>query len=235
MSNDRESQHSELLDRWLARGAMVVVVTLQFSLINDFGLGSRRLAPILELALLVPLTALMLRAEWVARRARTREHWESATWYRRFNRVLGIAIVTIISVSNARALFLLVQALLAGATSNGRALLLDSLNIWATNIIVFSLWYWDLDRGGPSLDRLPHEGPSEFVFPQMVQPNGANTGDARPSFIDYLFLSFNTSTAFSPTDTMPLTARMKLLMMLQSTVSLLTIVLVAARAVNILA
>jgi uncharacterized membrane protein len=224
-----------MLDRWLVRGAATVVVTLQLSLINDFGYGTRWLAPILEIILLVPLTALTLRADVLARHAHTSQQWEVATRYRQLNIVLGIALVIVVSFANGRALLLLLRALLAGKPHDGRALLLDALNIWATNVIVFSLWYWQLDRGGPSIGRGDHVGPSEFIFPQMTLPAGTVGSEAKPGYIDYLFLSFNTSTAFSPTDTMPLTARMKLLMMLEAYVSLLTIALVAARAVNILA
>ena len=235
MRDDRESRHPEMLDRWLVRGAFVVVVTLQYSLINDFGYGTRWLAPIIEIILLVPLTALTLRADTLARRAHTSQHWEAATRYRQFNLVLGLTLVIVVTFANGRALLSLLGALLAGKPHNGRALLLDALNIWATNVIVFSLWYWALDRGGPSIGPTDHEGPSEFIFPQMTLPPGTVGVDAKPGFIDYLFLSFNTSTAFSPTDTMPLTGRMKLLMMLEAYVSLLTLALVAARAVNILA
>jgi len=223
-----------MLDRWLVRAAMAIVVTLQFSLINDFGSGPRRVAPVFEIVLLVPLTVLSLRAEQLGQHAHTSEQWESATRYRRFNLVLGVMLVAVISLANARSLLLLLRALLAGATPNGRTLLLDALNIWATNVIVFSMWYWMLDRGGPSPDKQDHQGASEFLFPQP--PSAGTAGaDSKPGFVDYLFLSYCTSTAFSPTDTLPLTARMKLLMMLESTVSLLTLALVAARAVNILA
>lgn len=235
MSDHQESARPEMLDRWLVRGAMAGVVVLQFSLINNFGYGARWLAPILELILLVPLTALTLRAERLAWRAETRQQWESANLYRRLNLVLGLTLVAVINLANGRSLLLLVEGLLAGATHNGRTLLLDALNIWGTNVIVFSVWYWVLDRGGPWLDQRDHRGPSEFIFPNMTLPAGTPGADVRPGYIDYLFLSFNTSTAFSPTDTMPLTVRMKLLMMLEATVSLLTLALVAARAVNILA
>lgn len=235
MTAERELARSVILDRWLARGAIAVVVTLQLSLINDLTYGTRWLAPVFELILLVPLTLLTLRAERIAWHAHTTQQWESATWYRRFNLTLGVALVSVISLSNAHALWLLVRALLAGTTGDGRTLLLDALNIWATNVIVFSLWYWELDRGGPPINRSAERGPPEFIFPQMTLPAGTVGADAIPGFIDYLFLSFSTSTAFSATDTMPLTARMKLLMMLEATVSLLTLVLVAARAVNILA
>jgi hypothetical protein len=235
MSDDREFAHPEMLDRWLVRGATAVVVTLQFSLINDFGYGTRWLAPVLELILLVPLTALTFRAERLAWHAHTSQQWKTANLHRELTLVLGLALVVVISLANARSLLLLVGALLGGKTHNGRTLLLDALNIWATNVIVFSVWYWVLDRGGPWLDWRDHRGPSEFIFPHMTLPAGTVGADAKPGYVDYLFLSFNTSTAFSPTDTMPLTARMKLLMMLESTVSLGTLALVAARAVNILA
>ena len=235
MPDDRELARPVILDRWLARGATVVVVLLQLSLINDFGYGTRWFAPVFEITLLVPLTALTIRAERIAWHAHTRQQWESATWYRRFNLLLGLALVVVISLANARSLLLLLRALFAGATHNGRTLLVDALNIWATNVIVFSIWYWTLDRGGPAIDHRVRRGQSEFIFPHMTLPVGTVGADTDTGFVDYLFLSFNTSTAFSPTDTMPLTVRMKLLMMLQATVSLLTLALVAARAVNILA
>jgi uncharacterized membrane protein len=235
MTGDREHAHPKVLDRWLARGAIAVVMTLQLSLVNNFAYGSRWLAPMLELLLLVPLTVLSVRAERAAWNARTTQEWESATLYRSFNKTLGIALVTVISLSNVRSLALLVRALLAGATENGRTLLLDGLNVWTTNVIVFALWYWLLDRGGPSIDRDHRQGANEFIFPAMTLPPEAPGAGVKPGFIDYLFLSFNTSTAFSPTDTMPLSIRMKLLMMLEASVSLLTLALVTARAVNILA
>ena len=235
MPDDRESRRPQMRDRWLVRAALAVVVALQLSLNSDFAYGTRWLAPILEIILLVPLMALTLRADVLARHAQTSQHWEAATRYRHLNIVLGVALLLVVTLANGRSLLLLLRALLGGAPHNGRALLLDALNIWATNIIVFSLWYWQLDRGGPSIGRGDHVGPSEFIFPQMTLPPGTVGAEAKPGYIDYLFLSFNTSTAFSPTDTMPLTGRMKLLMMLEAYVSLLTLALVAARAVNILA
>jgi hypothetical protein len=235
MTHDREPARPKVLDRWLARVAIAVVMTLQLALVNNFAYGARWLAPVLELILLVPLTVLSLRAERVAWNAQTQKEWESATSYHRFNHRLGVALVTIISLSNVRSLSLLVRALLSGATENGRTLLLDGVNVWTTNVIVFSLWYWLLDRGGPSIDRNHRQGDSEFIFPQMTLPPETPGAAAKPGFIDYLFLSFNTSTAFSPTDTLPITIRMKLLMMLEASVSLLTLALVTARAVNILA
>lgn len=209
MRDAHEPARPETLDRWFARGAVVVVMALQFTLINDWAYGTRWLAPVLELILLASLIVLTFRGEPL-----------------RLIRLLEIALLAVISLFNARALLLLLRALLAGTAANGRSLLIDATNIWAINVIVFSLWYWELDR---------QRRPSEFIFPRMTLPDATVGTAAIPGFVDYLFLSFNTSTAFSPTDTMPLTARMKLLMMLQAGVSLLTLALVAARAVNILA
>ena len=112
-------------------------------------------------------------------------------------------------------------------------MLVDALNIWVTNIIIYALWYWNIDRGGPPRSGFSDSVAADFLFPQMTlsTPRAANWA---PGFIDYLYLSFTNATAFSPTDTMPLTARAKILMTVEAIVSLLTVVLVAARAVNIL-
>jgi hypothetical protein len=100
-------------------------------------------------------------------------------------------------------------------------------------VIVFGLWYWELDRGGPSARHDPHHREPDFLFPQMATPGSARP-DWAPGFLDYLYVSFTNATAFSPTDTMPLTPLAKSLMAVQSAASLLTVALVAARAVNIL-
>jgi hypothetical protein len=111
-------------------------------------------------------------------------------------------------------------------------LLLDAVNIWATNLIIFALWFWALDRGGPAGKLLGSGRGNDFIFTQQ-QP-GARYPNWSPGFIDYLFLAFTNATAFSPADTFPLTVRAKLLMMAESGISLVTIALVASRAVGIL-
>ena len=115
-----------------------------------------------------------------------------------------------------------------------RALLRSAFALWIANILVFALWYWKLDGGGP----LRRESPNgledvSFLFPQMIEREGQDQ-NWTPNFVDYLFLAFNTSTAFSPTDTAVLSRWAKLGMMLQSLISLLIVALLAARAVNIL-
>jgi uncharacterized membrane protein len=146
--------------------------------------------------------------------------------------VIGISLVALITVANVVSLAELLHALLYGSKAGGRPLVYASVPIWLTNVIVFGLWYWELDRGGPATRQLiRHRGP-DFLFPQMSTP-GCSPGWT-PSFLDYLYTSFTNATAFSPTDTMPLTDWAKLLMMLQSLASLVTVAVVVSRAVNIL-
>jgi hypothetical protein len=112
-------------------------------------------------------------------------------------------------------------------------LLLTGGAIWLTNVIVFALWYWELDGGGPPKRLRDPSTPRDFAFVQMTDAEVAAPG-WQPRFTDYLYVSFTNSSAFSPTDTMPLTRWAKLLMMVQAGLSILTLLLVAARAVNIL-
>src|SRR5262249_60579741 len=130
--------------------------------------------------------------------------------------------------TTASSLLTLLSPLMLGHPGRtGPTLLLDALNLWTINVIVFSLWYWEFDRPARVAQAPDDPVKSEFLFPQLTLPE-EQRGRWRPGFVDYLFLSFNTSTAFSPTDTLPLTWRMKLLMMLEASMSLLTIALVAA-------
>ncbi|NEI08183.1 hypothetical protein [Rhizobium ruizarguesonis] len=113
------------------------------------------------------------------------------------------------------------------------SLLTSSFTIWITNVLTFSLLYWQIDAGGPSRIARGMAGKPDWLFPQASAPELASP-DWRPLYIDYLSLAFNTATAFSPTDVLPLARRAKGLMMLESAISLLTLVLVAARAVNVI-
>lgn len=117
---------------------------------------------------------------------------------------------------------------------SGLQLLGSSVAVWVTNVLMFSLLYWQLDRGGPE-PRASGAGRSpDWLFPQESAPPHIVAAGWHPTFIDYLYLSYSTATAFSTTDVMPLTSRAKLLMMSESGISLMTIVIVAARAINIL-
>lgn len=110
-------------------------------------------------------------------------------------------------------------------------LLLSAAVLWVTNILVFSLWYWELDGGGPHQRHLSGHEATDLMFPQQV--NG-NTSGWVPHFVDYIFVAFTGATALSPADTQPLTQKAKMLMIVEAVLSLTIIVLLAARAVNIL-
>ncbi len=147
-------------------------------------------------------------------------------------RAIGVSLIALITVANVISLTDLLHALLYGSKAGGRSLVYASVPIWLTNVIVFGLWYWELDRGGPAARHLRSHPRPDFLFPQMSTP-GVAPGWT-PRFLDYVYTSFTNATAFSPTDTMPLTAWAKLLMMLQSLASLVTVAVVVSRAVNIL-
>jgi uncharacterized membrane protein len=147
-------------------------------------------------------------------------------------RVLAIGLIAVINLANIVTLIELVRALLS-KHPGGRPLIFASVPVWLTNVLVFALWYWELDRGGPVARLQAGHRQPDFLFPQMSVP-GATLPDWSPAFFDYLYTSFTNATAFSPTDTMPLTHWAKLLMMAQSLTSLLIVVLVISRAVNIL-
>jgi uncharacterized membrane protein len=148
-------------------------------------------------------------------------------------RRLSIAMIAIVSAANAASIGLLIHLLINGASANASPLLRAAVHMWAVNVLLFALWFWQLDGGGP-LER-PHCAPTErdFLFPQQTEP--AFAGSAwRPLFLDYLYVSFTNASAFSPTDTMPLSRWAKMLMLVQSAISLALAVMVVARAVNIL-
>jgi len=126
----------------------------------------------------------------------------------------------------------MIASLAHGAEKSGAQLLLKAVTVWGTNVIAFGLWYWAFDRGGPARRLEPDPPPPDFQFPQMENPDLAAPG-WRPHLLDYLYVSYTNSIAFSPTDAMPLTRWAKLLMLAESSISSVTILLVAARAVNI--
>lgn len=148
----------------------------------------------------------------------------------------SIALVVVIGVVNFFSLVVLIGSLLNADEQNGAQLLLKGLAIWGTNVIAFGLLYWELDGGGPDARRTA-EAPvdRDFQFPQMENPGLVSEGERwQPHLVDYVYLSFTNSIAFSPTDAMPLRHRAKILMMAESAISVVTVLLVAARAVNIM-
>jgi uncharacterized membrane protein len=139
-----------------------------------------------------------------------------------------LAAMTVAVVASATLLVLL----LPGGGVGPLLLLRYAALIWVANVATFALWYWEIDGGGPARRHPGRHASTDFAFPQQQLDDDGVAEGWSPGFIDYLFLAFNTSTAFSPTDTLVLSRRAKLLLMLQSTISLLVLAILAARAIN---
>jgi hypothetical protein len=148
-------------------------------------------------------------------------------------RQIAMGLIGLVSAVNIFSLVELCHYLLHGGTENGRALIGSGIVLWVTNVLLFGLWFWELDRGGPLARATRTETTPDFLFVQMAEPRYAPP-DWSPGLVDYLYTSFTNATAFSPTDTMPLTPTAKWLMSAQALTALVTIGLVVARAVNIL-
>lgn len=203
--------------RWPASLALVVCAALYVALPHRLAVGPRWLLPILVVLPLIPLSA------------RRHRRPNDAPWVR----YLSISLMALITVANFLSVILLVRHLLDAHVSDGRQLIFAAVSIWLTNVIVFGLWFWEMDRGGPHLRagddvRLP-----DIQFPQMENPSLAKPG-WRPQFIDYLYTALANGTSFAPADAMPLSAQAKALFAGESLISLVTISVVAARAINIL-
>lgn len=219
MAGILRNRHSVTDKVWHVQVTMLVAIVLQIALPDTFSITARFVIPVLEVLLLAALSF-------------TTPHEKVfKSIARRVNAVLLIAIAT---AANGYALYTVANQLLkSGSVANGRELILAALNIYLTNIIIFALWYWEMDGGGPGERQRVARYDQDFMFPQH-QNESYRHPDWKPMFTDYLYVSSTNAMAFSPTDTMPLSRRAKMLMLIQATVSLITIALVAARAVNIL-
>jgi hypothetical protein len=205
--------------RWPSILAVTGVIVVQLLLPDGLILHPRWLLPGIEIALAVCLV--------VANPVRLKRDHPAL-------RFAGLALVAAMTVANAGSAALLIARLLGGtAGHDASSLLRNGAAIYATNIVAFGLWYWELDRKGPMSRAHGDRQHTDFLFAQMTQPDVASP-DWEPSFLDYLYLSYTNATAFSPTDTLPLSRWAKMLMLVQSAIALATIALVVARAVNIL-
>jgi hypothetical protein len=206
--------------RWPALIAVIAVGGLSLALAPGLSIGPPWFFPAITGVLLVPTVIFH----------RVGKH--------HVDRFLGFTVTTVVTIELIASVIRLVSAL-PSRRESPTSLLLSATSIWTANILVFALWYWRLDAGGPH-GRESREGHAAgaFLFPQMTMLPDAKAAAGQemwsPDFLDYLFLAFNTSTAFSPTDTPALARWGKVLMMLQSIISLTVLALLAARAVNIL-
>jgi hypothetical protein len=206
--------------RWPALMALLAVGGLHYALPSALTFGPDWLVPLMILALLAPVIVTRRRGLF------------------RMNQILGHITVGLVTIDLAVSLALLVSRLPMHKETPAR-LLLSAAALWLSNLLIFASWYWRLDAGGPNArDLRESHTDGAFLFPQMTLTpelrEEMGEGHWRPGFVDYLFLAFNTSTAFSPTDVPVLSRWAKGLMMIQATISLATIALLAARAVNIL-
>jgi hypothetical protein len=229
MSGGQALQEKRRGETRLPAAIAVLTATALYALLPEgFVLGPRLVIPVLELALLAALIAV----NPVRMDRETR-------WTRR----LALLLVCLIAAANLVALVQLVRDLTQVGSGSGAQLLLAAGQVWLTNVIVFGLAYWELDRGGPVVrahtprQSLPR---ADFRFPQdedrdtivEVRAGSSQLSGWIPTYVDYLYVSLTNSSAFSPTDTMPLTSRAKLLMGIESTAALVTSVLVIARGIG---
>jgi hypothetical protein len=150
-------------------------------------------------------------------------------------RRVTIALIAVMTVANVLSGIRLIKDIIEGITGITPTILLGGgAAIWVTNVIVFSLWFWEMDRGGPTERMLRSAIPPSFIFPEESNTDRATSDGWEPTFPDYLYLAFTNATSFSPTDTMPVRMWAKMTMMLESAISLMIAILVVARAVNIL-
>lgn len=206
--------------RWQALLALVAVGGIYFSLPRSLVIGPTWLLPVLIVILVTPTIV----THHIGRHS--------------LNHGLGIATSVVITIALIGSVFLLVTTL-PSHKEEPMALLLSGAALWLTNVLVFALWYWRLDGGGPNVRDARREfGSRSFVFPQMqiLKDERAQIGVERwrPGFVDYLFIAFTTSSTFGPTDTMVLARWAKLLAMVQIFVSLSIVILLISRAVGVL-
>ena len=203
---------------WPAQATILAAIALQLLLPDRLTAGPKWLIPSLEGALLIGMF-------FATPRELEREH--------PLRRGIALGLTAFVSAANIFSLVALSNLLLHHKIIEGTQLITAGVLIWLTNFLIFALWYWEIDRGGPGKRAAGHDEAPDFLFPQMsddrIEPK-----DWRPCFVDYLYVSLTNATAFSPTDTMPLTPLSKSVMGLQALVSLVTIGLIVARAVNIL-
>ena len=201
--------------RWLAVVATLATALIYAALPSNLSVGPRWLLLAVMVAVVVPT--------FISHRV----------GHHTADKMLGYLGTGILTTAMIWSLGLLVAAI-PKHEIDPKILLRSAVALWVTNILIFALWYWRLDAGGPhKRERVSGHREGAFLFPQMIRGAGSDP-DWSPNFVDYLFLAFNTSTALSPADTAALSRWAKILMMIQATISLAVIALLAARAVNIL-
>ncbi len=206
---------------WAPQLVVAAAIALGLALSNELTIGPYWLLPAVEATLLFGLVG-------ASPHPRLR--------HSPLRRRIALCLIGLVSAVNVFSLIELVNNLLRGGigTNNGRELIFSGVALWLTNVLLFGIWYWEFDRGGPIERARGTDTKPDFLFPQMTDEIRRIEPGWQPGLIDYLYLSLTNSSAFSPTDTMPLTPTAKLLMGGQALVSMLILAIVVSRAVNIL-
>ncbi|NMO56289.1 hypothetical protein HH310_34570 [Actinoplanes sp. TBRC 11911] len=206
--------------RWPASITIAVLAAIQWFLPDELTVGPRWLLPVIELAIGVVLIA--------ANPVRMRTAKPAL-------RALALALISVVGLGTAYSVVMLIYNILTGYhTANAADLLGAGAGIYVMNILTFSVLFWEFDRGGPIERGLGTDPFPDFLFPQMTMSGDMVKRDWEPYFLDYLYVAFTNATAFSPTDTMPLSRWAKAAMALESAIALATAALVIAKAVNTL-
>jgi len=220
MTTKEQSQSIRIEPRWPVVLAILAAILMVVLLPERVVLFPVWFPYVIGIALILPMVAVGLSAE-------------KARWLR-VERTIMLLFIVAMGVGTLANVASLIRAIVRRSGEvGGLQLFASSIVVWVSNVLIFSLLYWRIDRGGPEARANNAGTRPDWLFPQAGAPEDAPP-DWRPTFVDYLFLGFSTATAFSPTDALPLTSRAKMLMMLESTMSLGTIVVVASRAINIL-
>lgn len=210
----QDKSHWRYAPRWEGALAVLAIGVVYALMPDSIRLGPRWLMFTLIIVLLIPL------------------NWARYVGNYRLTRAFAFALTSVVTVAIIASALLLLIRLPSGKTP-ATHLLRDGALIWGVNILVFALWYWELDGGGPHRRHMRRYESTDFLFPQMTM-----TGDIvkkwSPAFLDYLFLAFNTSAAFSPTDVLILSRSAKVLMMVQSLISIVVVAVLVSRAINTL-
>jgi uncharacterized membrane protein len=200
--------------RWPAAVALLAIGASYIVLSEYVTLGPRVWLPGLVTILVVPLLS-------------------AQAWGRyRLARAISLVLLGVVTASVVLRVFFLVSTL-PGRGASGLSVLVDSTLIWLSNVVTFAVWYWEIDSGALAEHRVDTRAGEDFLFPQDQQGGRENTGWS-PGFLDYLFVAFNTSMAFSPTDTAVLSRRAKVLTVVQSLLSLVVVLVLVGWAVDAL-
>jgi uncharacterized membrane protein len=218
---EKPSAASDVESRWPVAITLAAAISILALLPETIRIFPLWVTFALGIVMLIPIVAVGL--------STGHERWLRIEHATIFGFIVIVSVLLFVNLAN-----LFGAIIYRSAQTTGLQLLTSSVALWITNVLIFSLLYWRLDRGGPEARVRDRSQLPDWLFAQVSAPSADVPATWRPAFVDYLYLSYSTATAFSATDTVPLTSRAKVLMMAESAVSLFTIVLVAARAINIL-